>query len=161
MGQNRPKFHILLKSHQLKKSTPPPVVAVVTNMSYGCVSFFTKFQSTLLVPVQMASPQRRPTAETGYSSGRFLKLDNKSKTRITFFHFFLMNSSCRTSYVSVSGTPGNPGCTVHGLTQGEVRYLQVQDLNCWLPYSHSADLFCAFWPFVFVSCVAQPGANTL
>ena len=57
-------------------------------MSYGCVSFFTKFQSTLLVPVQMASPQRRPTAETGYSSGRFLKLDNKSKTRITFFHFF-------------------------------------------------------------------------
>ena len=36
----------------------------------------------------MASPQRRPTAETGYSSGRFLKLDNKSKTRIIFFHFF-------------------------------------------------------------------------
>ena len=31
----------------------------------------------------------------------------------------------RTSYVAVSGTPGNPGCTVHGLTQGEVRYLQV------------------------------------
>ena len=76
MGQNRPKFRILLKSHQ-----------VVTNMSYGCVSFFTKFQSTLLVPVQMASPQRRPTAETGYSSGRYLKLDNKNKTRIIFFHF--------------------------------------------------------------------------
>ena len=36
----------------------------------------------------MASPQRRPTAETGYSSGRFLKLNNKSKTRIIFFHFF-------------------------------------------------------------------------
>ena len=31
----------------------------------------------------------------------------------------------RTSYVAVSGTPANPGCTVHGLTQGEVRYLQV------------------------------------
>ena len=76
------------KNASSKESTPPPVVAVVTNMNYGCVSFFTKFQSTLLVPVQMASPQRRPTAETGYSSGRFLKLDNKSKTRITFFHFF-------------------------------------------------------------------------
>ena len=36
----------------------------------------------------MASPQRRPTAETGYSSGRFLESDNKSKTRITFFHCF-------------------------------------------------------------------------
>ena len=156
MGQNRPKFRIFLKSHKLKKSTPPPIVAVVTNMCYGCVSFFTKFQRTLLVPVQMASPQRRPTAETGYSSGRFLKLNNNNNI-IVFCHF----SSCRTSYVSVSGTPGNPGCTVHGLTQGEVRYLQVRDLNCWLPYSHSADLFCAFWPFVFVSCVAQPGANTL
>ena len=36
----------------------------------------------------MASPQRRPIAETGYSTGRFLKFDNKSKTRIIFFHFF-------------------------------------------------------------------------
>ena len=25
----------------------------------------------------------------------------------------------------MSGSPSNPGCTVHGLTQGEVRYLQV------------------------------------
>ena len=35
----------------------------------------------------------------------------------------------RTSYVAVSGTPGNPGCTVHGLTQGEVRYLQVFNIH--------------------------------
>ena len=41
----------------------------------------------------------------------------------------------RTSYVAVSGTPSNPGCTVHGLTQGEVRYLQV--FVHFLGYTHS------------------------
>ena len=60
----------------------------------------------------------------------------------------------RTSYVAVSGTPGNPGCTVHGLTQGEVRYLQVfihtlthpqhvvllSKVSCW------KNLFIAFLP---------------